>query len=666
MTKKWREREREGERENVDMRVKRKEQVSVFWGILAWLLVITAAASQTSQWRVALNTGRQTLSRESSATAELIAAANAAGGGRGSNAPLKRRSRWKERLSLFLSGLLVFSGILWLVWKQLRRRTAALRASEERFRLAFMTNPDAVTLSYLKDGRYVDINEGFTAITGYTREEVIGKTTADLSIWGNPEDRLRLLDGIKKNGKVTNQESLFRLKNGKILTGLISASVIELNGVPHLLAITRDIENLKQAERTQEKSLRELRQLYKLSVRIRGSYSPVLVAQAALNAITEAIEPDISFFFIRREERLELLKSHTGATSFALDQAEGHRLGECLCGLVAQQKKPIFSRDIKTDFRCTRDECKAAGICSFAGLPLLAGEEVLGMIALGTITERDFEQERIFLETLVNETAVGFQNAKILERLRNHESELTKRVRARTEELEIANRELESFSYSVSHDLRAPLRAIDGFSKIIEDEYGGRLDAEAQRLIQIVRNNTQRMGLLIDDLLSFSRVSRHQLALIRVDMAGMARAIYYELTNEEQRAKIHFHIQDGLPPAQADSSLMRQVWSNLIGNAIKFSAPAEISEIEVGFGVENGKNTYFIRDNGVGFDPQYTETLFQVFQRLHSEDEFPGTGIGLSIVERIINRHKGRIWAESEKGKGAIFYFTLSSAEKDR
>lgn len=244
------------------------------------------------------------------------------------------------------------------------------------------------------------------------------------------------------------------------------------------------------------------------------------------------------------------------------------------------------------------------------------------------------------------------------EGLRTLNAELEDRVEARTSQLEAANRELESFSYSVSHDLRAPLRAIAGFSNLLWEDHKERLDEEAQRKIGIIRGQADRMGMLIDDLLRFSRLGRKALDPVPVDMAELARAIFERLDRDGATGQPEFRVGK-LPPVVADRSLMEQVWVNLLSNAIKFSSKTEAPVVEVGAIVEEKENVYYVRDNGAGFDPRYRNKLFGVFQRLHDEAEFPGTGVGLALVHRIVARHGGRVWADSRPGDGATFHFSL-------
>ena len=236
--------------------------------------------------------------------------------------------------------------------------------------------------------------------------------------------------------------------------------------------------------------------------------------------------------------------------------------------------------------------------------------------------------------------------------------ELEQRVLERTEQLEAANKELESFSYSVSHDLRAPLRAIDGYARMVEEDYRDKLDDEGRRFLGVVRSEAIRMGQLIDDLLRFSRLGRQTLIRISIDMTGLVREVYTQLQHENDNLSADLRIAD-LPQIKAEPSLMRQVWNNLLQNAVKFSRRRKDILIVVGSYINHGEAVYFVKDNGVGFDMRYADKLFGVFQRLHNQNEFEGTGVGLALVQRIIHRHGGHVWAESELDKGATFFFSL-------
>jgi PAS domain S-box-containing protein len=243
--------------------------------------------------------------------------------------------------------------------------------------------------------------------------------------------------------------------------------------------------------------------------------------------------------------------------------------------------------------------------------------------------------------------------------------ELEQRVQTRTAQLEAANQELESFSYSVSHDLRAPLRAIDGFSRILRSDHADRLDTEGQRLLGIIRTNTRDMGQLIDDLLAFSQLGRREVKAADLDMGTLVQEVVIELQDTLGDRTVQWNLKS-LPATRADRALMHQVWVNLLGNALKFTRPRESAVIEVGCRSAAHEDVYYVKDNGVGFDMQYAHKLFGVFQRLHRYEEFEGTGVGLALVQRIVQRHAGRVWAEGQVNAGACFYFSLPRRQADQ
>jgi PAS domain S-box-containing protein len=240
---------------------------------------------------------------------------------------------------------------------------------------------------------------------------------------------------------------------------------------------------------------------------------------------------------------------------------------------------------------------------------------------------------------------------------RSNSFDITERKAAETRVLTL-NKELEAFTYSVSHDLRAPLRSIDGYSRILIEDYQAKLDAEGQRLINIIVNNANRMGKLIDDLLDFSRLGRRDLQRTYIDMSSLARAVAQDVVEQEKGANVTVKVNP-LHECFGDVDMIRQVWVNLISNAVKYSGRNPQATIEIGSDEDSHQVHYYVKDNGVGFDMQYAGKLFGVFQRLHRIQEFPGTGVGLAIVKRIVNRHEGRVWAEGTLDKGAIFHFSI-------
>jgi PAS domain S-box-containing protein len=369
----------------------------------------------------------------------------------------------------------------------------ALRVSEEKFAKAFQSSPDAFLLTSVPDGRITEVNTAASLITGYSVEEMLGRSTTELGLWADPAARDAYMAEILREGRAANFETGFRLKSGAVITGLISGGIIQLLGGKCFLSVVRDISDRKRAE----------------------------------------------------------------------------------------------------------------------------------------------------------------------EEIRKLNVELEQRVTDRTAQLEVANRELEAFSYSVSHDLRAPLRGIDGFSQALLEEYGDKLDDTGKTYLGRVRKATQRMGWLIDDMLKLSRVTRTEFSCDdAIDLSGMVRAIAEEHQKNYPDRTVDVTVQDGII-VQGNPFMMKIVLENLLDNAWKFTGKEAHPRIEFGTTVRDGKTACFIRDNGVGFDMAYVDKLFGAFQRLHTSHEFSGTGIGLATVKRIINRHNGQIWAEGEVGKGATFYFTL-------
>jgi signal transduction histidine kinase len=348
---------------------------------------------------------------------------------------------------------------------------------------------------------------------------------------------------------------------------------------------------------------------------------------------------------------------------------EFHNLNN-LFGVVVTSGKPVIANNPAHDPRSGGLPEGHTPLNTFLGVPFYKGEKQIGILCVanrrGGYDDKLLEYIRPFTDTLANivesfrETR---QRKQAEDELRKYQEHLEELVRERTGKLETANMDLEGFAYSVSHDLRVPLRAIDGFSQQLLKNYADKLNDEGKRYLNVVRDNTKKMSQLIDDILAFSRMGRLGISISEVNMEELAHAVFEELKPDLAGRELGIEIKP-LPPCHGDPSMLRQVLINLLDNAVKFTRPKQAAQIEMGGRTEGAENIYYVKDNGAGFNMQYADKLFGVFQRLHGLAEFEGTGIGLAIVKRILTRHGGRVWAEGKVDEGATFYFALPIGEK--
>lgn len=396
-------------------------------------------------------------------------------------------------LAPFLDGILV--AFLWTcgVIMMLHQRAASdAEAARTRFQLLFRTSPDAVLICRASDGACLEVNDAFETLSGHSRQEVLGRGVLSLGCFEDPGEGRVVAAELRERGLVENREVAFLRPDGSALTGMLSARLLSLEGVPHVISVVRDITGRKHAE----------------------------------------------------------------------------------------------------------------------------------------------------------------------ERVRRLNTELEERVRERTAQLEASVRELEAFTSVASHDLRAPLRAINGYARILEEGHAGRLDGEGLRLLAVVRSEAARLGLLIDALLEFFRLGRATLSVSQVDMSRLAREVGEELVQGETARPIELRV-GALPVASGDRALLRRLWSILLGNAVKHTRDRQPAVIEVDATWNEREMVCRVRDNGVGFDMRHASRLFEVFHRIHGSDSFEGSGAGLALARRIVQRHGGRIWADAEPGRGATFSFAL-------
>ena len=504
---------------------------------------------------------------------------------------------------------------------------AALRSSEERYR-DLVENLSDMVFTVSEDGLLTYVSPAAQALFGYSVDEATGQPFAGFI---HPDDLPAVLASFANTlaGRYQPIEFRVRAKDGS-LRWVRSSSRLRPGAGPGggINGILSDVTERKQAEQ----ALRDSEAFIKAVL----DHLPVGVA-------VNSVDPAVTFSYMNdnfprfyRTTR-EALSEPDGFWRAVYEDPEFRELmrrrvlEDCASGDPARMywpDVPIARRGQETRYITARN-------IAVPGKPL-------AISTVWDVTERKKAEAEI----------------------RQLNTELEERVRLRTAQLESSNKELEAFAYSVSHDLRAPLRAIDGFSRIVMEDFAGKMDDEAVRLLNVVRENTRQMDRLITDLLALSRATRTEVRSVPVDMTGLARSVYQELIPPGEAARSEFIMSD-LPAARGDPTLLRQVWFNLLGNALKYSASRDKRRIEVGAREENGQQVYFVKDNGVGFDPQYQAKLFGIFQRLHKTSEFEGSGIGLAIVQRIVQRHGGRVWAEGKVDGGATFYFALPRVTGD-
>ncbi len=498
-----------------------------------------------------------------------------------------------------------------------KKAEEALRLSEEKFAKAFRASPTSIMISSLNDGRYIEVNDTFLQLTGYRRDEVIGRTSVEMNVWTMPEERERFIQEITKQGAVRDFEARYRKKSGDLGVILLSAEIIDLYGEACLLAAGADITERKKAEEEVLVLARFPQENPKPVLRLSGEGVIVYANPAS-----------------------QMILDDWGC-------AEGECAPDFYCTIVAEALHSASRQNLELLVQGRVFAFTVTPITE-AGYVNLYGED---------ITERKRAELDIRKLNEELEQRVSERTAQLADANRHLQNEVNERRRAE-QEIEIINRELEAFSYSVSHDLRAPLRSIDGFSQALLEDYGERLDGAAKEYLGRVRSASQRMGLLIDDMLNLSRITRSEMRRDAVDLSAMAAEIADELHKQQPARQVEFVISENLVES-ADARLLHIALQNLLGNAWKFTERCPAARIEFGRLANNGQAAYFVRDNGAGFDMAYAHKLFGAFQRLHSMSEFSGTGVGLATVQRIIHRHGGRIWAEGEVGNGATFYFTL-------
>jgi len=410
------------------------------------------------------------------------------------------------------------------------------------------------------------------------------------------------------------------------------------------------------------KHVRRLTMLHEIDLAVAGERSTEAIAGAAIGALRELLDVPraiVNLFDLAAGEAEWLAAAGRRRTHVGPGVRYSMRLMGDVEALKRGEPQVIDTRDLPPGPEV--EALLASGVHVYMAMPMIAGGELIGAISFGG-ERQPFRAEQVSIaREVATQLAIAVRQARLYERIKGQAEDLEVRVRERTSELQAANKELDSFVYSVSHDLRAPLRALDGYTRILEEDHAAHLNAEARRLLEVVRASSQKMTQLIDALLDFSRLGRAPLKTQPVPLNGLVSQVVEELRSACAGRRIEFVVGD-LGTAEADPVLLKQVLANLVGNAVKYSRGKDPARVEIGRGAEPGKGAFwYVKDNGAGFDMSYYGKLFGVFQRLHSADEFEGTGVGLAIVQRIVTRHGGNVWAESKPGQGATFCFTLGA-----
>jgi PAS domain S-box-containing protein len=557
-----------------------------------------------------------------------------------------------------------------------RRQTeAALRKSEQRYRALFERTNDGIFILSL-DGVIVEVNQQAAKMLGYAPDELIGRNADDFVIPDQKVSGGSQISTLITNGEIPIYERKALRGDDTSITVEINAGVVyDVNGNPqNIQSIVRDITERKRAE----EALRDLiRQLEHQRAKIQTSLDvskaaisildPQSLIQQTVDLIKARFEYDyVGLFLVDENRQFAILRGGTGEAGKKM-LANRHKLpiGDgSMIGWSIANKQPRIALDVGLD-AVHFDNPLLPDTRSEMTLPLIARGGVIGALTVQSEIEAAFFDEDIaVLQVTTDLVAVAIDNAGLHAQITTYTEELEQRVRERTAQLQMTNRELESFSYSVSHDLRAPLRAISGYASILLEDFANELSPQARGFLEKIRGNAIRMGALIDGLLTLSHLGRKKVQKSEVDPNSLVREVLEEVESEIESRQVEILIGE-LPLCEADPLLLKQVYANLISNAIKFTREREDARIEIDSQYTERGLTYFVKDNGAGFDMQYADRLFRVFQRLHREDEFEGTGIGLVIIQRIILRHGGEIWAQGELEKGATFFFTLGGITID-
>ncbi len=534
-----------------------------------------------------------------------------------------------------------------------RGRETAARGREAGFRQLFAANPHPMWVYDIGTLAFLEVNDAAVARYGYGRAEFLRLRLTDIR---PPEDVAPLLADVAR----TRASDLrlasrwrHRTRAGQLLDVEITSHALTFGGRRARLVVAQDITGQVRAETALRASEARLLALHEASLTLAAERDPRRVLEGILQRAVALLGAGSGTFY-RWDAAAGLLRCAYNWRVPASDTTPDQRPGEGLAGQAFVRGAALIVNDYLA-WAHAMPTGMVAGLRAALSVPLIRGGAALGVAVVRAYDDatRFTADDARLLGLFADQAAIALENAELT-------ADLERRVGERTAQLAAANRELEAFAYSVSHDLRAPLRGIDGFSQALLEDYGDRLDGDARDYLARIRAGSQRMGRLIDDLLALSRLSRRPLRAEAVDLSALARAVADELRQATPGRAAVVDVAPGLT-ARADAGLVRAVLTNLLENAWKFTGRQPHPRIAVGRAGATEPAVFFVRDNGAGFDMAYADKLFGAFQRLHAEHEFPGSGIGLATVQRIVHRHGGEAWAEGAVGAGATFYFTLAA-----
>jgi PAS domain S-box-containing protein len=552
-----------------------------------------------------------------------------------------------------------------------KKTEEALKESESKANAMIEYAPTAIFEFDYRGPRFLSVNNAVSSLSGYSREELLGINPLDLMDGDNRElfaERIkRQLAGEKIDDFVDYR---IKKKNGSIAYFTFQVTLLKDN--PHIaFVIGHDITQRRKTEQEILRINRQLRAISDCNQAIVRATDEQVLSTSVCRILCEVVGYRMAWVGrIEHDEAKSVLpvawfgEDNGYLASANITWADTER-GRGPTGIAARTGKTDFCQNFLTESKATpwREEALKRGFRSSIAIPLHIGNGLVSAIlTLYAGEPYGFTAAEVeLLEELAGDLVFGIEALRTKKDRDRAEEELKNYaagVENANKELETANQELEAFSYSVSHDLRAPLRGINGFSAALLEEYADKLDDRGREYLNNVRESSQTMGQLIDDLLNLSRINRVEMSVGEVDLSEIVSLIAEDLKKSQPDRKAEFVISSGVTVV-ADSNLIISMLRNLFENAWKFTGKRELTQIEFGVLKDRTPQVYYVKDNGIGFDMRYSDKLFRPFSRLHSQNEYSGTGIGLANVQRIINRHGGKVWAEGEVNKGATFYFTF-------